>query len=114
MIDTLAGLKATKNYIDLLQVVFEGFADAGPISIGNLYTLVGYNQVEGWHFRLDLRTNQLFSKSVRLGAFAGYGLLDKKARYGGNILWVVKKYPRISIYASYRYITTPIPNQVVF
>jgi hypothetical protein len=114
MIDTLAGLKATRNYINLLQTVFEGFANAGPISIGNLYTLVGLNLVQGWHFRLDLRTNEFFSKSVRLGAFAGYGILDKKVRYGGDILWVIKKYPRISVFASYKYIVTPNANASQF
>ncbi len=110
MIDTLGGMKRTRNYISLLETVFQGFADFGPISIGNLYDLVGINQVQGWHFKMALRTNHLFSKYVRLGAYVGYGLLDKKVRYGGQALWVIKKYPRISLFASYRYDVTSKPN----
>ena len=114
MIDTLASLKATRNYINLLQTIFLGFADFGPISVGNIYSLVGQNNIQGWHFKLSLGTSPRFSKSVRINAYTGYGLLDKKVRYGGESLWMIKKNPRISVMASYRYDITPNPNTSSF
>ena len=114
MIDTLGGLKATRDYINLLQTIFIGFVDVGPVSVGNLYSLVGENNAQGWHFKLALRTNSTLSKYVRFGVFAGYGLLDKKVRYGGDVLVMIKKYPRISMYASYRNDVMPNPNASSF
>ncbi|MDB5281002.1 MAG: hypothetical protein JWO06_77 [Bacteroidota bacterium] len=114
MIDTLGSLKATRDYINLMQTVFIGFTDIGPISIGNLYSLVGENDIQGWHFKLALRTNSHLTKAVRFGGYIAYGLLDKKVRYGGEALWMIKKNPRISFYARYRYDLMPNPNASSF
>jgi hypothetical protein len=109
MIDTLADLKATKRYLNVLQTVILGYVDVGPLSIGNIYSFIGFNKPEGWRFKYGMRTNADFSKYVRLGAYGAYGTGDHKGRYGAEVLWLIRKNPRLSITASYRY--DLIPNR---
>lgn len=107
MIDTLSGLKVTKRYINLLQTVFTGYVDVGPLSIGNVYSFISHNHVEGWRLKYGMRTNSHFSKQVRIGAYAAYGFHDHLACYGGEALWLIRRDPRLTISASYRFDLTP-------
>ena len=108
MIDTLSGLKVTKRYINLVQTVMTGYVDVGPLSIGNIYSFIAHNHIEGMRFKYGMRTNSHFSKSVRLGAYAAYGLRDHLACYGGEATWLIKRSdPRLSLSASYRFDLTP-------
>lgn len=102
MIDTLRSLPIVKTYIDVIQTLYTGYKDIGPISIGNYWTFVNLNDVEGWRFKFGLSTSNKFSKYVLLNAYAAYGLKDRKVKYGGSLLWLIKKSPRQSIGASYK------------
>ena len=110
MIDTLSNLKITKNYINAFQTVFLGYVDVGPLSIGNIYSFVALNHVQGWRFKYGMRTNSSFSKVVRIGAYGGYGIRDHLGVYGADVLWLIKKDPRMSIDASYRFDLTSSRN----
>jgi hypothetical protein len=114
MIDTLADLKITKRYINLFQAIFIGYVDVGPLSIGNIYSFISRNRVEGWRFKYGMRTNSDFSKRVRLGAYGAYSLRDHKGHYGGEVLWLITKEPRISISASYKYDEIPTRDYNTF
>ena len=110
MIDTLSNLKVIKNYINAFQTVLLGYVDVGPLSIGNLYSFIALNHIQGWRFKYGMRTNSSFSKVVRIGAYGGYGIKDNLGVYGADVLWLIKKDPRISIDASYRFDITPTRN----
>lgn len=107
MIDTLGTLKVTKRYINIVQTVATGYVDVGPVSIGNLYSFIGHNPIEGWRFKYGMRTNAKLTKYLRVGAYGAYGERDKKFRYGAEILGLIRQDPRISISASYRFDLTP-------
>ena len=107
MIDTLSNLRVTKNYINVLQLVSLGYIDVGPFSIGNIYSFVSHNHVQGWRFKYGMRTNSSFSKVIRIGAYGGYGVKDHLGLYGADVLWLIKRDPRISLEASYRFDVTP-------
>lgn len=103
VIDTISRSRITKNYLMLMQTMFLGFANIGPVSIGNIFSFASKNNVQGWHFKLSLRTNQHLNKYVQFGGYLGYGVMDRKVRYGAQALGIIKREPRISVQASYRF-----------
>jgi hypothetical protein len=107
MIDTLATLKVTRRYINIVQMFVLGYVDAGPVSIGDLYSFIAINPVDGWRFKYGMRTSAKFSKVVRLGGYGAYGLKSRQFRYGAEVLWLIKKDPRITLSASYRFDLEP-------
>ncbi len=107
MIDTLAGMKITKRYVNLVQTIASGYVDVGPLSIGSVYSFISHNKIEGWRFKYGMRTSSRFSKVLRLGAYGAYGIRDHKGRYGAEALWLIKKDPRMSLAASYRFDLAP-------
>ncbi len=102
MIDTLRHLPIVKTYLNLIQTIYLGYKDIGPIAIGNIFSFISYNDVEGWRFKYGMQTSNKFSKYVMLEAYAAYGLRDKRVKYGGSFLWLLQKNPRQSIGLSYR------------
>lgn len=114
LIDTIKNLPVVKSYITLVQTIYTGYVDVGPLSIGNLFSFISNNQVEGWRFKFGLATSNKFSRCVMLGGYAAYGLKDKKIKYGGELLWLIKKTPRESIAASYRSDLSTISNYNTF
>jgi hypothetical protein len=114
MIDTIKSLPIVKSYITLVQTIYTGYVDVGPLSIGNLFSFVSNNQTEGWRFKFGLMTSNKFSKYVSIGGYAAYGLKDKKVKYGAELLWLIKKSPREAIAASYRSDLSTISNYNTF
>ncbi|MDB5284635.1 MAG: hypothetical protein JWO06_3710, partial [Bacteroidota bacterium] len=57
---------------------------AGPLDFGRLYRIVSLNNVEGWRFRMGVRTNAALSDRLYLGAYAAYGTKDKAWKYSLN------------------------------
>jgi hypothetical protein len=114
MIDTLRNLPVVKTYLDVIQTLYLGYKDWGPVSIGNIFSFVSFNSYEGWRLKYGMSTSNKFSKNVMLGAYAAYGFRDKKIKYGGEFLWLIKKSPRLSIAASYRNDISAVSNYNVF
>ncbi len=77
-------MKTLKALIDNRLPV--GFMDI------NLSKLIHYNQHEGLYLGLGLLTNQKFSETITIGGFWGYGLHDKRAKYGGDVTLLLNRY----------------------
>lgn len=102
MIDTLRSLPIVKTYLDIIQTVYLGYKDIGPISIGNIFSFISYNDIEGLRLKYGMSTSNKFSKYVLLDGYVAYGFKDKQVKYGASFLWLLTKYPRTSISARYR------------
>jgi len=107
MVDTLAKLKMTHRYLNYIQLATIGYADVGPLSIGSVFSFITRNPIDGLRLKYGMRTNYKFSKQVRLGAYAAFGTKSLKVHYGGEVLWLIKRNPRLSILASFRSDLTP-------
>jgi hypothetical protein len=107
MIDTLARLKITHTYINIVQLLLVGYVDAGPVSIGSIYSFISHNSIDGWRLKYGMRTNARFSRQIRLGGYAAFGIGNKKFHYGAEVLWLIKKNPRLSMSATFRSDMTP-------
>jgi hypothetical protein len=85
MIDSVKDVPVVKTYLEIIQMLAEGYYRAGKIDIGPNILMVGYNQVEHWRVRFGFRTNTLFSKDWFLRSYVAYGFYDEKWKYGFGI-----------------------------
>lgn len=102
MIDTLKTLPVVKSWLTAFQTIYLGYYDIGPLSIGNFWTFLDVNPVEGWRFKYGMGTSNKFSKHIMLNAYVAYGIKDRKVKYGGEFLWIIRKKVRESLSGSYK------------
>ena len=80
-IDTLTNVKVVKNYVELINILFNGYKTIGKIDWGPYALLYGYNVLEGHRVRVGAKTNFKFSKKNILSGYAAYGLGDDLWKY---------------------------------
>jgi hypothetical protein len=101
MIDTLQSLKPYKTISYFMNLLINGYIKAGPVSFGPVFNAISYNQLEGWRFRLGMKTNDKLSKRFVFEGFGAYGLRDKDWKYGLSGDFLLMKYPRQVLSLSY-------------
>jgi hypothetical protein len=101
MVDSVKKLPIFRSVVDIVNLFFGYYYNAGKFDIGPYYTLYSYNPVEGHRFRIGGRTSKTFSKRIRLEGYVAYGTRDKHVKYGAGVLYIVKKNPRIAIGANF-------------
>ena len=101
MVDSLKNTPAFNTYLDILQFIFTGYQEVGLFEFGPYSKLFSNNPVEGYRFRLGVRTSNKFSTRLALETFAAYGLRDEKWKYGGTVLYFISKDPRSIIGGGY-------------
>lgn len=114
MIDTLKDLPIIKNYAKIVQTVYLGYYDIGPVSIGNIFSFLSNNNVEGWRIKYGMSTSNKFSKHVMFAGYIAYGFKDRRIKYGAEMLWLLRKTPRESIAVKYRNDISTTSNYNVF
>ncbi len=102
MVDSIKQVPAFKTWYDILSTLAVGYKELGIIELGTWYAMYSSNPVEGHRFRLGAWTSNRFSKTVRFGGFAAYGLRDKRWKYGADLQWNLRKQPRILLGAAYK------------
>jgi hypothetical protein len=102
MVDSIKNVPAFKTWYDILSTLTVGYKELGKIEIGTWYSIYSSNPVEGHRFRLGTWTSNKFSKWVRFGGYAAYGLEDQRLKYGGDLQWNIRKNPRIIFGAAYK------------
>lgn len=103
MVDTLRHLPVLKNYIEVLNILVNGYKRVGKVDIGPYLLVYTYNTHpnddshnfygEGHRFRLGFRTNYHFSKKIVFSGYGAYGTLDKTWKYGTDIKWIINRKP---------------------
>jgi hypothetical protein len=101
MIDTLMQIPRFRTYTRLINFIGTGYTDIGPYQIGPWQNWVYSNSVEGLRLRFDLGTNSKFSHKFNLHGYAAYGFGDTKIKGGIDGLYLIRKQPRVHLYASF-------------
>ena len=101
-IDTLLKMPLFRTYTNIINFLGTGYYETGPYELGPWYNWVYSNQLQGLRLRFDLGTNHVFSKKVILHGYLAYGFGDQKWHGEGDVLWMLKKDPRLTLYAMYR------------
>ncbi|HMQ47701.1 MAG TPA: DUF5686 family protein [Saprospiraceae bacterium] len=102
MIDSIRNVPVFKTYVQVLEIIFNGYFIAGPLEFGPYSSVYSINPIEGHRFRLGVRTSKNFSKSLRLGGYLAYGLYDEAWKYGLEADWIAKRRPRVALGGAYK------------
>jgi hypothetical protein len=101
--DTVKNMPAFKSWLNVFTTLVTGYKKVGPIDLGPYVSLISFNRVEGWRFGLGFKTNNKFSKKLKLNGNVAYGLRDQKWKYGGGFRVFISKRPRQILSAHYEY-----------
>ncbi len=81
MIDTLTNVKVIKNYVEFINIIFNGYKTFGKIDFGPYALVYGRNAIEGNRVRIGAKTNFSFSKRFILSGYGAYGFGDRQFKY---------------------------------
>lgn len=93
MIDSLRNVPVIKSYIEIANIVINGYKKIGKIDVGPYILSYAHNEVEGSRFRLGFKTNYSFSNKWIFKAYGAYGTLDKRFKYSGSVDYIFKRRP---------------------
>lgn len=102
MVDTLEKMPVFNTYLDVITFLATGYYAAGPIDIGQLFSLYSYNSLEGSRVKLGGRTNNKFSKAIQLKGYCAYGFADSSFKYSGGFEYFFDNKNATSFGASYK------------
>lgn len=103
MIDQLEKTPKFNRMVKAYETFASGYYNVGnAIDIGSLYSIYGYNTVEGHRIRLGART--YFSKNDmwRVQGYGAYGFKDQQFKYGVEAKYMFDKVNRFTLGAGTR------------
>lgn len=80
-VNKLESMHSYKVLTWLAATFVGGFADVGPVQIGQIGSFFTFNNQEGARFQVGGRTTPKFNKSIYFEGFTAYGTRDKQAKY---------------------------------
>ena len=101
VVGRLERLPVFMSYKDLAKTILSGYQTLGIFELGPYLRTVSYNPLDGLRFRLGAKTNKRFSKYFRPEIFAAVGTYNTTLRFGGGVLFLISKKPRLSITLNY-------------
>ena len=101
MIDTLMKMPIFKRYTNTINFIGTGYLNIGNYQIGPWQNWITGNQVEGLRMRFDLGTNRHFNKKAIFHGYLAYGFTDQKFKGNFDVMYLINKYPRSYLFASY-------------
>ncbi len=95
VVDSVRNVPIIKVAGELIKLGVIGYKPLGKwnIELGPLLYSYASNSVEGYRFRLGLRTNTGFSKKWLLSGYAAYGTQDQRFKYSANIEYILNCKP---------------------
>lgn len=115
MVDSVQKVPAFRHTINVLEFLFTGYKDFGPVEIGPISTFYSYNPIEGFRSRIGGRTTKQFSERIQLESYAVYGWKDERWKYFIGVKKAIGEksyidFPQKNIYLTYQR-ETKIPGQ---
>jgi len=84
-IDSLNNTKLVKTAYILVDIFMNGYIHVGKFDFGPVFSFLRYNALEGFRPTFSARTGSKMSEHFTIGGYFGYGVRDKKFKYGGEI-----------------------------
>ena len=104
MLDTLKTVKKFNRLYNIGSILTSGYIEVSSLNldIGPVFSVFGFNEVEGLRIRGGGRTYFGPNDLWRLEGFVAYGFRDKKIKYGISGKWLVDKRNRLIISGGHR------------
>lgn len=93
MIDTIKNLPAVRTYVEILDIVLNGYQRFGKIDVGPYLFTYANNNIEGNRVRFGFRTNDSFSQKWLFDGYLAYGTKDRRFKYEANIDYIISRRP---------------------
>jgi hypothetical protein len=93
MIDSIKNIPLVKSYIEVANIVVNGYKKVGIVDVGPYILAYNYNKVEGNRIRLGFKTNIDFSRKFIFKAHAAYGTKDARLKYNGEVHYIISRKP---------------------
>ena len=105
MLDSLRRTKTFRRLSKWASAIGSGYWEIPRwhFDFGPIFSVVGYNDVEGLRIRLGGRTYFQTNDLVRFEGFTAYGFMDRRFKYGLSAKAVVSVKPRLMLAAGYRH-----------
>ncbi|KAA9332903.1 carboxypeptidase-like regulatory domain-containing protein [Adhaeribacter soli] len=99
MIDSVKEIPSVKTYVEIANIIINGYKNVGKINLGPYPYLWAFNNIEGHRFQLGFKTNSDFSRRVLLGGYGAYGTRDGRFKYkiSGRFILSRKRWSEIGI-----------------
>lgn len=101
MYDSLENNPSFRRFKNLAKILFSGGYKWGPLEFGPYWSLYSSNFIEGSRFRFSMGTTPKLFKTVYLNGYIAYGMQDERFKYMMQGFWLINRYPRMYINASY-------------
>ncbi|MFD1095032.1 DUF5686 and carboxypeptidase-like regulatory domain-containing protein [Salegentibacter chungangensis] len=102
MLDSLTKVKSFQRVYDIATIFQSGYVEFNGWDFGPVYSLVGYNDVEGLRLRAGGRTYFGQNDPWRIEGYGAYGFKDEKFKYGIAGKWLLDKRSRLIVSAGNR------------
>lgn len=90
MLDTLQNVKRFRELNSLADILTTGYWNMTKgFQLGPLYSIFGYNDIEGFRVKLTGRTFFTSADKKRLSGYLAYGFADEQFKYGLEGKWMV-------------------------
>lgn len=97
-LDSLQQVPRFKRIVKSVEILGSGYWNVwNAIDIGNLYSSVGYNEIEGLRLRAGARTYFSQNDMWRIAGYLAYGFGDKQFKYGAEARFMFNKFNRFQI-----------------
>jgi hypothetical protein len=93
MIDSIKNIPTIKTYVELANILVNGYKKVGPIDVGPYVLAYSFNDLEGHRFRAGFKTNIDFSKKWVFKGAAAYGTHDLRWKYSGEAQYIIDRKP---------------------
>lgn len=102
MVDSIQQVPIYKTYEKIVGMLAMYHYEIGLFELGPYYKTFSFNEIEGNRFRLSARTSNNFSTDLMISGFVAYGEKDNRVKYGGGILYIFNKNPRVAFGIDYK------------
>jgi len=85
--EVLDSISETENLDKKLWVLLSlsnGYIPVGAVNM-EIDKFIQFNNFEGFRLGLSLKTNEIISRRIQIGAYAAYGFSDYQWKYGGSL-----------------------------
>lgn len=91
MIDTVKKIPAVRTYVEIVNILVNGYKRLDNLDYGPYLYTYGWNNVEGHRLRIGFRTNQFFSRKWVYSGYLAYGTRDEQLKYGFSIQHILSR-----------------------
>lgn len=93
LVDTINNLPIIRSYIDVFNIVVNGYKDIGKVAIGPYISTYARNNVEYNRFKLGFKTNTKFSKNAFFDGYLAYGTQDQVLKHNLEGRFILERRP---------------------